>query len=84
MKLRLYVSGTSELSRRAVEQAQAVCELIADAEIEIVDLSSSPEVAEQDNVLSTPTLRRLDVSPERRVVGDMSDAENVAAYLSRT
>lgn len=81
MKLRLYISGSSRLSERAVAQAKRVCLLIPDAELEVVNLEQNPDEAEQNSILTMPTLSRIEPIPERRVVGDMDDPVQVAAYL---
>ena len=82
MKLHLYVSGTGTIAQRAQEQARSVCELLDGCELEIIDIREDPEVADRDHVLTTPTLRRVDPLPERRVLGDMADPNEVAAYMS--
>ena len=82
MKLHLYVSGTGAISQRAQEQARTVCEILDGCELEIIDILEEPAVADRDHVLTTPTLRRSDPLPERRVLGDMADPNEVAAYMS--
>ena len=81
MKLRLYISGSGQRATKAIAQAQRVCQLVPDSELEVIDITESPQAAEDNHVLTTPTLMRLDPLPERRVVGDMKDPVEVAAYL---
>ena len=82
VKLQLYVSGTGTSSQRAQQQARSVCEILDGCELEIIDIREEPGVADRDHVLTTPTLRRVDPLPERRVLGDMADPKEVAAYMS--
>ena len=83
MKLRLYISGDGDVARRAQTDARAIHELIDDSELEVVDIRSSPEIAEQDGILSTPLLRRVEPPPDRRVLGNLRESQEVATYLSR-
>lgn len=81
--LRLYVSGRSDLSERAAANARSFCatELGDGYQLEIVDVIAQPHVAEQDGVVTTPTLVRCSPSPQRRLIGDLSDRARVAGAL---
>jgi circadian clock protein KaiB len=81
--LRLYVSGRSDLSERAAANARSFCttELGTGYRLEIVDVIAQPQVAEQDGVVTTPTLVRCSPQPERRLIGDLSDRARVSAAL---
>ena len=83
MKLRLYISGDGDSAQRAKSQAEAIHDLIEDSELEVIDIRVAPEVATEDGVMTTPLLRRVDPPPDRRVVGDLREADEVASYLSR-
>lgn len=79
--LKLYITGRSTRSERAIVQLQRICTThLADRyELEIVDVLEHPELAEQDRILATPTLIRLVPPPSVRIVGDLSD-ENLVLY----
>ena len=80
--LKLYLVGGTAPSERAVLALERLRELIdADADVEIVDLSERPDVAERERILATPLLVRTAPEPVRRVVGDLSDPERVLATL---
>ena len=80
--LRLYVAGHSELSERATVNARALCDELGDGcELEIVDVIARPEIAAEDGVVTTPTLVRRTPSPERRLIGDLSDRTLIAQRL---
>ena len=52
--------------------------------LDIVDVTRSPDRADDARILATPTLIRLTPKPERRVTGDLADAERVLAALDLT
>lgn len=82
--LRLYVSGATPCSTRAVENVKALCEeyLQGRYALEVVDIYQQPGLAEGDQILATPTLVRRFPLPLRRLVGDLSDPERVLGRLN--
>lgn len=82
--LRLYVSGATPGSTRAVEKVKALCEehLPGRYDLEVVDIYQQPGLAEGDQILATPTLVRRLPLPFRRLVGDLSDPERVLGRLN--
>ena len=50
-------------------------------ELDVKDIAKDLEEAEVHRILATPTLIRLDVTPTRRVIGDLSNTERVARAL---
>ena len=82
--LRLYVSGATPCSTRAVENVKGLCEehLPGRYDLEVVDIYQQPELAEDDRIFATPTLVRRLPLPLRRLVGDLSDAERVLGRLN--
>jgi circadian clock protein KaiB len=83
IKLKLYVTGRSSRSERAIVQLQRICSIhLADRyELEIVDVLEHPELAEKDRILATPTLIRMVPPPSVRIVGDLSDEQAVLYQL---
>lgn len=81
--LKLYVTGGTPRATSAVANLRRLCEeLLNDAyEIIVIDVLEQPHLAEQDRVLVTPTLIKEIPPPARRVLGDLSDLERVAAGL---
>lgn len=81
--IKLYVSGDSLRSRKAISNLQTFCdrELKQDSKIEIVDVVRCPEIAEAENILITPTLVREFPEPQERIVGDLSNTEILAFVL---
>jgi len=81
--LRLYVSGSTPQSLRAVSRIKKVCEdhLKGCYQLEVVDVYKDPRLSEADDVIAAPTLIRISPLPVRRLVGDMSDTSRVLNRL---
>ena len=81
--LKLYVTGKTARSDRAIENLRRVCEeeLLSEYELEIIDVLEHPQKAEDDRVLATPTLIKQLPPPLRRIIGDLSDKDKVLLGL---
>jgi circadian clock protein KaiB len=81
--LRLFVSGSSPKSLRAIENIRGMCdeELPGGCELEVVDIYQQPERLLRDQIIFTPTLVKDRPLPVRRIVGDLSDHEKVLRNL---
>ena len=81
--LRLYITGQTARSRRAVENLRRICEkeFEGDCDIKIIDALEQPQLANEDKILATPTLIRLLPPPARRIIGDLSDTQAVLLGL---
>ncbi|QDV38523.1 circadian clock KaiB family protein [Tautonia plasticadhaerens] len=81
--LKLYVTGLTSRSQRAMATLRRLCEaeLAGHYELLVVDVLERPELAERDKVLATPTLIKELPEPERRIIGDLSDPARVLAAL---
>ena len=81
--LRLYVSGSTPQSLRAVTRIKKICEahLKGCYHLEVIDVYKDPGLAETDDVIAAPTLIRAAPLPLRRLVGDMSDTSRVLHRL---
>jgi len=81
--LRLYVTGTTPRSARAIQNIRAICEekLRGRYDLEVVDIYQHPEQAKPEQVVVTPTLVRKLPLPVRRLIGDLSDADRVLVGL---
>jgi|tagenome__1003787_1003787.scaffolds.fasta_scaffold20413820_2 circadian clock protein KaiB len=82
-ELRLYVTGSTLLSMRAIENIEHLTrdELAGEYDVEIVDVLERPDLAEADRVFATPTLLRLSPPPVRKLIGDLSDRAVVLSSL---
>ena len=81
--LKLYVTGASPRTERAIANLRHICEseLAGRYTLAIVDVLEDPEAAERDRVLATPTLVKELPLPLRRVIGDLSDHARVLLAL---
>jgi circadian clock protein KaiB len=81
--LRLYVTGTTGKSVRAIQNVQRICEEHLDGlyELEVVDLYKNLPLARGDQIIAAPTLIKRLPTPLRRLIGDMSDEERVLVGL---
>jgi len=81
--LRLYVSGASPQSVRAITNIKQICEqhLAGRYELEVIDLYQQPHLAKGAQIVAAPTLLKRLPLPLRRIIGDMSRTEHVLAGL---
>ena len=81
--LLLYITGTTRNSARAIVNIRKICEehLQGRYELEIVDISLHPALAEGEQIIAAPTLIKLLPLPLRRFIGDMSQTERVLLGL---
>jgi circadian clock protein KaiB len=80
---RLYVSGDTENSAQALANLTNLCStrLPDRHKIEVVDVLKEPKRALADGIFMTPTLLILAPSPQRRVVGTLSQTKTVLQAL---
>ena len=81
--LRLYVTGQSPNSIRAIENLRRACEehVPGRYQIEVVDLLENPRLAADDQILAVPTVVRKLPVPIRKIVGDLSDTDRLLVGL---
>jgi circadian clock protein KaiB len=82
-RLRLYITGRTPQSQRAIANLRAICEseLTGMYEIEVIDVLEHPALAENEKILATPTLVKRLPEPVRKIIGDLSDREKVLLGL---
>jgi circadian clock protein KaiB len=75
--LRLYVTGMTQKSTRAITNVQKLCEeyLKGCYELEVIDMYQQPKLAKGEQIIATPTLIKKLPLPLRKLIGDMSDTE---------
>jgi len=81
--LRLYVTGATPASARAVVNARRFCEthLSGRYRLQVLDIGEHVEQATADQIIAAPTLVRLAPLPLRRLIGDLSDDERLRRSL---
>ena len=83
-KLRLFVSGSTPRSTRAIDNMRKICaeNLAGQYDLEIIDVYEHPDATRDLQVVATPTLVKMLPEPLRRIIGDLSDRERVLAGLN--
>jgi circadian clock protein KaiB len=77
--LKLFVSGASPNSVKAINNIQRILEAHAHGKynLQIVDVYQEKSVAQNEQIVALPMLLRKHPLPERRLIGDMSDEQKV-------
>jgi circadian clock protein KaiB len=77
--LRLFITGASPNSIRAVDNIKNFCEqhLKDNYQLEIIDVHQQPGIAQQEQIIALPLLIKKGPGPERRLIGDMSDTKRL-------
>ena len=75
--LRLYVTGMTPKSTRAIANVQKLCEKYLEGayELKVIDIYQQPQLAKGEQIIATTTLIKQLPLPFRKLIGDMSDTE---------
>jgi len=81
--LRLYVSGSSARSLKAVHNLKKICEeyFPNDYDLEVIDIYKDPAAAREEQIIAAPTLVKRLPSPLRKFIGDLSNTEKILMGL---
>lgn len=81
--LRLYVTGTTPRSMRAIANIKNICEsyLKGKYQLEVIDIYEKPRLAKGEQIIASPTLIKQLPLPLRRFIGDLSDTEHILLGL---
>ena len=81
--LRLYITGITPKSTRAILNVRKICEenLKGRYELEVIDIYQQPVLAKDQQIIAAPTLIKKLPLPLRRIIGDMSDKERILVGL---
>ena len=81
--LRLFVSGMTPRSTRAVQNVRAICEehLQGRYDLEVIDIYQQPTLARGEQIIAAPTLVKKSPAPLRYIIGDLSSTERVLRGL---
>ncbi len=77
--LRLFITGATPNSTRAVTNIKQICEehIPGKYSLEIVDVYQQSGIAEKEQIVALPLLIKKYPEPERRMIGDLSDTNKV-------
>jgi circadian clock protein KaiB len=81
--LRLFITGATTNSTRAVINLKEICETYIkdNYSLEIVDVYQQKDVAAREQLVALPLLIKVSPAPERRLIGDLSDTARVLKGL---
>lgn len=81
--LRLYITGMTARSARAVKNLQAICDEYLEGryDLEVIDIYQQPVLTIGEQIIAAPTLIKKLPLPMRRIIGDMSNRERVLLGL---
>lgn len=81
--LKLYVAGNTPNSVRALKTLRNILEQDFQGvyALKVIDVLRNPQIAEEDKILATPTLSKVLPPPVRKIIGDLSDREQVLIGL---
>jgi circadian clock protein KaiB len=83
LRLRLYIAGNAPNSLLAISNLKVICDehFATGCVLEIVDLLVHPARALADSIIVTPTLVKFYPLPVQRVIGTLSDRNQVSLAL---
>ena len=81
--LRLYVTGSSGRSLRAIQNLKKICDdhLTDDYDLEVIDIYENPTAAREEQIVAAPTLVKKLPRPLRKFVGDLSNTKKILVGL---
>ena len=81
--LRLYITGSTPRSIRALSNIRRICGEYLEGryDLEVIDIAEHPTLAEGEQIIAAPTLIKHLPLPLRRFIGDMSQTERILLGL---
>lgn len=81
--LRLFITGATPNSIRAVSNIRQFCEehLKGKYSLEIIDVYQQGDIAQKEQLVALPLLIKKYPLPEKRLIGDLSDTQKVLKGL---
>ena len=81
--LRLFVTGMTTRSSRAVNNLRIICDEYLEGryELEVIDIYQQPALTKGEQIVAAPTLIKKFPLPMRRIIGDMSNRDGVLLGL---
>lgn len=87
IRLRLYVTGVTSHSLRAMANIKSICREYLDEhhpDLQIIDLYRTPSAARANHIFAAPTLIKEFPLPSCRIIGDLSKKDRVLHSLGLT
>jgi circadian clock protein KaiB len=82
-KLKLFIAGVNPTSIKAIENIRSLCNEYLDGkhELEVFDIYQQRQLLKDMDIIAVPTLIRESPQPEKRIIGDMTDIDNIIRVL---
>ena len=83
LSLKLFVTGASPNSAKAISNLKDICEKYFENryELEIIDVYQQPTKASEEQIIALPMLLKFLPPPIKRFIGDLSDTKKVLKGL---
>lgn len=80
---RLFVTGASPNSLKALNNIREICEsrVKGNYSLEVIDVYQNAELVQHEQIIALPLLVRKNPLPEMKLIGDLSEKEKVIKYL---
>lgn len=82
--IKVYIAGMTATARRTLSNLEKLRARLPDdmkLEVQVVDVLENPRVAEEEKVLATPMVVKVQPLPVRRVIGDLASGDEVLTGL---
>jgi circadian clock protein KaiB len=81
--LRLYITGATPKSLRAIENLKRLCDenLKGRCRLEVIDVYQQPVLAKGEQIIAVPTLIKYLPKPLRRFIGSMAETDRILLGL---
>jgi circadian clock protein KaiB len=82
--LKLFVTGKTRRARQAVRNLRSIYEtasLSSSFDMLVIDVLENPDQAEAERILATPTLLATSEQGTTRIIGDLSNTEEVLRII---
>ncbi len=81
--LKLFVTGTTVKSLRAITNIKRICEvhLAGRYNLEVIDVYQRPRLAKTDQIIAAPTLVKVLPLPLRKMIGDLTNTDRTLIGL---
>jgi circadian clock protein KaiB len=83
LSLKLFVTGASPNSAKAINNLKNICEHYIDSkyDLEIIDVYQQPLKAKEEQIIALPMLLKFFPLPVKKLIGDLSDTAKVLKGL---
>ncbi len=81
VQLKLYITGRSERSEKAISRAMSLAKTY-NCEVEVIDVLEDGRRAQEEAIITTPTLVKASPPPAKRFMGDLSNLKAVRNALN--